>query len=378
MKVGTTVRDRKYEASIAKMTDIASGPKRYFAVPCRKKMGTKTTQMHSVETKAGTAICWAPSRMAFTSGLSWLRLRVMFSTSTVASSTRMPTARARPPSVIVLIVSPRAERQMIEVKIERGIDMATTSVFRHEPRKRRIIAAVRQAAMTASRITPWRAARTKTDWSKRGSTCRALVRPARMRGSAFFTLLMMSRVEALPFFRTVRRAPRVPSVRTMEVCGAKPSRTCATSWTRMVAPFTTLTGSCPNSDTRSGLLFIRNWYSRVPIFAVPLGRVRFWESRALLTSAGVRPCAWSACRSKSTLISLDFPPEGSGMEAPCTVASGIRTKLRPRSKRVSSGSVLLERASCRMGTEEALKRITRGGVVPGGIERSAVWQEAVT
>ena len=37
----------------------------------------------------------------------------MFSIVTVASSTRMPTASARPPSVMMFSVSPIADRQMI-------------------------------------------------------------------------------------------------------------------------------------------------------------------------------------------------------------------------------------------------------------------------
>jgi len=90
------------------MTAIASGPNRNFAVPWRKKIGTKTMQMQSVETNAGTAICWAPSRMARTRVLCMWRFRSMFSISTVASSTRMPTAKARPPRVIALIVWPSA------------------------------------------------------------------------------------------------------------------------------------------------------------------------------------------------------------------------------------------------------------------------------
>ena len=64
----------------------------------------------SVETNAGTAICAAPSRIACAISLPCAMLRLMFSISTVASSTRMPTARANPPSVMMLIVSPRAER----------------------------------------------------------------------------------------------------------------------------------------------------------------------------------------------------------------------------------------------------------------------------
>jgi len=120
-------------------------------------------QMQSVDTSAGTAICWAPSRMACTIGLPMSRLRLTFSISTVASSTRMPTARASPPSVMMLIVSPSRLSVMTEVRIESGMETAMISVLRQLPRKSRIIAAVRQAAITASRITPLTAARTKMD-----------------------------------------------------------------------------------------------------------------------------------------------------------------------------------------------------------------------
>ena len=78
----------------------------------------------------------------------------MFSIATVASSTRMPTASARPPSVMMLIVSPSALSTMIEARIDSGIETAMISVLRQLPRNSRIISAVRQAAMTASRSTP--------------------------------------------------------------------------------------------------------------------------------------------------------------------------------------------------------------------------------
>ena len=49
-------------------------------------------------------------------------------------------------------------------------------------------------------------------------------------GSAAFTLLTMSSVEAWPLRRMVSSAPRVPLVRTMLVCTENPSRTVATSF----------------------------------------------------------------------------------------------------------------------------------------------------
>jgi hypothetical protein len=58
----------------------------------------------------------------------------MFSISTVASSTRIPTASARPPSVMMLMVSPIALRTMIDVRIERGIETAMISVLRQLPK----------------------------------------------------------------------------------------------------------------------------------------------------------------------------------------------------------------------------------------------------
>ncbi len=90
-------------------------------------------------------------------------LRWMFSISTVASSTRMPTASASPPRVMMLMVSPSALITQMETRIESGIETAMISVLRQLPRNSRIMAAVRQAAMIASRTTPLTAARTKID-----------------------------------------------------------------------------------------------------------------------------------------------------------------------------------------------------------------------
>ena len=145
--VGTSVRERRYDAIIASTTASASGVNRYRAAPVRKITGTNTMQMHSVETNAGTAICCAPSRMARRIGLPCPRLRWMFSISTVASSTRMPTASASPPSVITLMVSPSRCRMASEVRIESGIEMQTMRVLRQLPRNSRIIRPVSSAAM---------------------------------------------------------------------------------------------------------------------------------------------------------------------------------------------------------------------------------------
>ena len=154
------MRDRKYDAAIAKMTANASGRNSAAAGPERAKIGRKTMQMDSVETNAGTAICCAPSMIAFRSGEPCSMLRWMFSIATVASSTRMPTASARPPRVITLSVSPVAHSRMMELSTLRGMDSATMTVERQLPRNTRIMSAVRQAARMPSRMTPEIVART--------------------------------------------------------------------------------------------------------------------------------------------------------------------------------------------------------------------------
>ena len=135
----------------------------------------------------------------------------MFSMVTVASSTRMPTASASPPSVMMLMVSPSRLRAMTEDRIESGMETAMMTVLRQLPRKTRIISAVRQAAMTASRITPLTAARTKMDWSATGwiFSCGGSVGITRGRRSRMPRTT--SRVDAVPVLRIVTSTPRRPS-----------------------------------------------------------------------------------------------------------------------------------------------------------------------
>ncbi len=87
----------------------------------------------------------------------------MLSIVTVASSTRMPTASARPPSVITLSVCPNAASAAIAASTASGIDTAMITVERHEPRNSRIISDVSAAAIAPSRTTPETAAFTKID-----------------------------------------------------------------------------------------------------------------------------------------------------------------------------------------------------------------------
>ncbi len=164
MVIGVKVRDSPYDASIANTTANPSGVNRYFAGPSRNTTEVKTQLMASVETRVGTAMPAAPCSVAYGNAiLSSVSRRCVFSIVTVESSTRMPTASARPPSVIVLSVSPRKYSTTSEVKIDSGIEIMTTTVERHDPRNSRIISAVSPAAIAPSRSTPAIDCLTNTD-----------------------------------------------------------------------------------------------------------------------------------------------------------------------------------------------------------------------
>ena len=64
---------------------------------------------------------------------------------------------------MVFSVSPRKYSTVSDDRIASGIEIMTTSVERHEPRKTRIISAVRPAAMAPSRNTPLTEFVTNTD-----------------------------------------------------------------------------------------------------------------------------------------------------------------------------------------------------------------------
>ena len=239
-----------------------------------------------------------------------VRWRSTFSMVTVASSTRMPTARARPPSVIRLMVCPKALRRARDVSTESGIEMAMISVLRHEPRKSRIINAVNVAAMTPSLTTPLTAAVTKSDWSPNCFICTSSV-------SVFLTLAMAAltpaatlSVDALPFLRMVSKVLRTPSWRTRFCCGIYPSRTWATSRTRITVPSTVLIGKSFSRPITPGLVLRSMGYSLAPIFAVPLGYTRFCIVSAFTTSDCERFCASNALTLRSTEITRCLPPKG--------------------------------------------------------------------
>ena len=180
--------------------------------------------------------------------------------------------------------------------------------------------------MAPSRNTPVTEFVTKIDWSNSSLTLSPAGAEARIACRAFFTPLTTANVEALPFLITLSRTERRPSSRTMFCCTSEPSRTCATSFNRTVAPLANLTGIMLRSLIDAGVALVRTVYWVLPIFAVPDGSVRFCVLTALTMSSGVSPRDKSLSGSISTMIWRYLPPAGVGSVTPGTGANCCRTR----------------------------------------------------
>ncbi len=147
---GVTVRETRNEAKSEIEIVNVSGMKRSLIWPSRNTVGTKTMIVVIVAEKIGMATSRAASSTARRRSVPGIaRCRLMFSSSTIESSTSRPTARARPPSVKTLSVWPRKYMTMNESRIERGMAI---EMMRVEVSERRKIRMTRKA-----RAEPWRA-----------------------------------------------------------------------------------------------------------------------------------------------------------------------------------------------------------------------------
>ena len=162
--VGTSVRDSRYDASIANTTAIASGVNRYRAVPVSSSTGTNTMQIDSVETNVGTAICDAPSSTALHQRLPHrqIAMRILDLHRRIV---HQDADRQRQP----------AQRHHVDGLAQQAQDRRAKSESRAESRCRRSACCasfpgtagssvpVSSAAISVSRTTPLIDARTKSD-----------------------------------------------------------------------------------------------------------------------------------------------------------------------------------------------------------------------
>src|SRR5437667_8066243 len=193
---GTSVLESRYDASIAKPTASDSGTNNWAPMPAMNNDGRNTDSTQSIASKRGTAVLREASMTPRARDKPDAKCVWMLSIETVASSTSTPTASARPPSVMMLIVWPDTHRQTTEASRANGIVATTIRALRRSRRNMRTISPVSTAPKRPSVISPLSAFTTYADWSNTRSILTSSGATLRMAGSAWRTFRITSSVDA--------------------------------------------------------------------------------------------------------------------------------------------------------------------------------------
>src|SRR5579884_4102004 len=222
----------------------AMGTNRRWAMPLRNTTGKNTAMVVAVEARTGRPTSSVASRTARRTVVpGTARWRVMFSRTTMASSTRRPMARVSPPRVKTLRVCPVKYRRRRAADTERGIPTPMMTRLHTLRRNTRTTRKVRRAPRTASRAREAMAARMYWDWSKAMRSVTPWGIPAR-RGRARRSSSTTWMVLASGWRATQRSTPGWPFTRTISVSSAAASRTVATSPTWIGTPWCVATTTC--------------------------------------------------------------------------------------------------------------------------------------
>ena len=148
-----------------KPTASESGRKRARAAPSMNQAGRKTATTQAIARKRGPAVAWMAAVTARAGVCPDSRSCWIASMATVASSTRMPTAKARPPKVMRLIVCPQSQRPSVASKSASGMFTTTIRVLRASRRNTSTMRPVRTAPRIASSRRSSMARATSGLWS---------------------------------------------------------------------------------------------------------------------------------------------------------------------------------------------------------------------
>ena len=124
------VSETSSDASTVKITATGNDRMYWPAPPGRKSKGTKARISVAVAPTTATAICFVASMAACIRVWPVRRKRVMFSTTTIESSTMSPSAITAPTIESWLIVKPVKRSRAIPINSESGIDIMTIPAAR--------------------------------------------------------------------------------------------------------------------------------------------------------------------------------------------------------------------------------------------------------
>ena len=128
---GVSVNDTSSENSVAHTITRPNSRMYSPMIPDMNAIGANTTTSTSVIATAAPPISARPAMAASSGGLPISRWRVMFSMTTIESSTRMPIVSDSPMSESTSIVKPSIHTTKNVASSDAGIAIRTTSALRH-------------------------------------------------------------------------------------------------------------------------------------------------------------------------------------------------------------------------------------------------------
>ena len=215
--------------------------KSWPATPSTKTIGRKTATVVSVEAITGPATSTVPLTAAVRAASPPACRRWIASSTTIESSSSMPTPSASPPRDMMFSESPICCITKKVAITETGMAIATTAVERRSRRKSAITRMASSPPSQAFRTTSEMAPSMNRDWSK--STARA--RPSGTASSAVSSCARMPSatwtVFASPSLKMRTSTPSAPPWRRITSWSLKPERTSATSRSRTSLPSVSFT-----------------------------------------------------------------------------------------------------------------------------------------
>ena len=199
----------------------------------------------------------------------------MFSRTTIASSIKIPMASDRPSSDMVLSVNPKAQTAMNEARTETGRANPVITVERHEFRNTNTTRTVRKAPSRRAFSTSQTELSTRSPESCTSSSSTPFGSVRRTRSIRSSTRELTSVVLYPVDFLMSTPTASVPLNRATLRCSSNPSRTVASSPSRMTRPWRSATTIWENSAGVSSRPLSRIARSELPDSSRPTGAAMF-------------------------------------------------------------------------------------------------------
>ena len=227
---GTIVIDTSSEAPSATATVIANGRKSSPTTPDTMATGANTVTVVSVDAVTAPATSLTEAKTSLGVSVRCPRSRrLMFSTTTIESSTTRPTATVSAARVKILREYSLSCRPIMAISSDSGIEIAVIKVARIENKKSKITSTAKARPSNPSTARSWIDCSINGAWSKMVVIVVLLPNFCSRLGILSRTWCEIATASASVSLRTARLRAGLPSARAMEVDSIDSTFTSATA-----------------------------------------------------------------------------------------------------------------------------------------------------